>query len=82
VAANGIVTTYGSEKTFIVRNNFNRDGKPDILWRNKTTDDLALWYLNGVNLVSSVIEYIKAYRWFGRAGQNRLKLVKPFFLKA
>jgi hypothetical protein len=31
---------------------FNRDGNPDILWRNQTTGEVVLWYMNGGNPVS------------------------------
>jgi hypothetical protein len=27
---------------------FNGDGKPDLLWRNKTTGQVVVWYMNGV----------------------------------
>jgi len=27
---------------------FNNDGNPDILWRNKSTGDDYVWYMNGV----------------------------------
>jgi hypothetical protein len=33
---------------------FNGDGKPDFLWRHKTTGELAAWYMNGVNFISPV----------------------------
>jgi bacillolysin len=29
------------------RADFNKDGNPDLLWRNKTTGDNLLWYMNG-----------------------------------
>jgi len=32
----------------------NGDGKTDILWRHKTTGELAAWYMNGVNFISPV----------------------------
>ena len=33
---------------------FNGDGKTDILWRHKTTGELAAWYMNGVSFISPV----------------------------
>ena len=30
---------------------FNGDGKPDILWRNTSTGQNAVWYMNGVTLI-------------------------------
>ncbi|MEA2934458.1 MAG: hypothetical protein QOD74_1104 [Variibacter sp.] len=32
---------------------YNRDGKADILWRNTDTGDVAIWLTNGTALVSS-----------------------------
>jgi FtsP/CotA-like multicopper oxidase with cupredoxin domain len=34
--------------------NFNGDGNADILWRNRATGDVVVWYLNGSGVVSSV----------------------------
>ena len=34
-------------------NDLNGDGNTDILWRHKTTGELAAWYMNGVNFISS-----------------------------
>jgi hypothetical protein len=31
---------------------FNSDGKPDILWRHKTTGAIYVWYMNGISLIS------------------------------
>src|SRR5207244_3101655 len=31
---------------------FNADGKPDILWHNTQTGDVAVWLLNGTQFVS------------------------------
>ena len=33
---------------------FDRDGNLDILWRNQSTGDVAIWKMNGTNFVSSV----------------------------
>jgi hypothetical protein len=32
---------------------FDRDGKTDVLFQNQATGDLALWFMDGVNLVSA-----------------------------
>jgi hypothetical protein len=32
---------------------FNNDGKPDILWRNYTTGENHIWYMNGVTRTST-----------------------------
>src|SRR5207247_1267709 len=32
---------------------FDGDGKGDILWRNTTTGDVALWLMNGATITSS-----------------------------
>ncbi len=31
---------------------FNGDGCPDILWRNQTTGDVAVWYMHGNTLAA------------------------------
>ncbi len=31
---------------------FDRDGDPDILWRNQASGEIALWYMNGASPVS------------------------------
>src|ERR1035438_4750220 len=30
---------------------FNGDGKTDIVWRNTTTGDDAIWYMNGTTVI-------------------------------
>ena len=30
---------------------FNSDGKPDILWRNTSTGQNGVWYMDGVNVI-------------------------------
>ena len=32
---------------------FNADGKPDILWRNQSTGQLYVWFMNGITLSSA-----------------------------
>jgi hypothetical protein len=39
---------------------FNGDGKPDILWRNNTTGQKLVWYLNGVSRIGSAVEVLPA----------------------
>ena len=36
-----------------VKGDFNNDGKTDILWRNTSTGQNAVWYMNGVTLIGS-----------------------------
>ncbi|MBD2021059.1 FG-GAP repeat protein, partial [Leptolyngbya sp. FACHB-36] len=44
---------------------FNRDGKPDLLWRNYATGDNAVWILDGVNQVSGdIILSFSDLSWF------------------
>jgi hypothetical protein len=33
-------------------NDFNADGKPDILWRHSASGENVLWFMNGANLVT------------------------------
>jgi hypothetical protein len=32
---------------------FNRDNKPDFLWQHRDTRDVAVWFMDGLNLISS-----------------------------
>jgi hypothetical protein len=32
---------------------FNGDGKGDILWRDSNTGTVAIWFMNGVQILSS-----------------------------
>ena len=32
---------------------FNGDGKSDILWRNTTTGETAIWFMNGLQIAST-----------------------------
>ncbi len=34
---------------------FNRDGKPDLVWRNRTTGQNVVWYLDGVTFLSQAL---------------------------
>ncbi|MBP7867145.1 MAG: FG-GAP repeat protein [Acidobacteria bacterium] len=42
---------------------FNDDGKTDVLWRNLSTGDTAIWYLNGVTMSSSAFVANVATGW-------------------
>jgi hypothetical protein len=42
---------------------FNGDGKADILWRNATTGDVAIWFMNGLQVSSSAIVANVATTW-------------------
>jgi hypothetical protein len=57
---------------------FNGDGKSDILWRNSTTGQVYIWFMNGTTYPSSgspgsvssdwVIQGVGDYDGSGRAG--------------
>ncbi|NJM69812.1 MAG: hypothetical protein HC862_06065 [Scytonema sp. RU_4_4] len=60
---------------------FSGDGKPDILWRNYSTDETAIWQMNGTTLEQS-ISYPNtlnaAWRLEGQAdftGDNKLDIL-------
>ena len=38
-----------------VKNDFNYDGKRDILWRNTATGENAYWYMDGTNLIAGAV---------------------------
>lgn len=65
VATNSAGTSYGADQSFItssnqpspssgLKNDFNNDGQTDILWRNRQTGQIAVWYMNGITPIGSV----------------------------
>jgi hypothetical protein len=57
-------------------NDFNADGKPDILWRHATVGENVLWYMNGSGLVSGTFltpASLADVRW-GMAGTGDFNL--------
>jgi hypothetical protein len=66
VANNSAGASFGADQSFITNNNqssnsytakvdFNNDGQTDILWRHKSTGQLAVWYLNGITFTGSAV---------------------------
>jgi len=55
VSASYLVPTSVNDRRWQIARlaDFNGDGKVDILWRNQTTGDLLVWYMNGITRVSS-----------------------------
>ena len=56
-AGTGIASIYASLTVeFLpagtILSDFDRDGDPDILWRNQATGEIALWYMNGASPVA------------------------------
>ena len=78
----GTVTTAGSyldPRSFSDTNwqiratvDFNKDGKPDILWHHQKTGDLYVWFLNGVHTVSGA--YLTPSRFADTKWQLRATL--------
>jgi len=48
-----IVNLQGEIPMPMVENDFNSDGQPDILWRHTTTGQNNVWYMNGINYIST-----------------------------
>jgi hypothetical protein len=54
---------------------WDRNGKPDLLWQNRTTGGVSVWYMNGISKISS--EWIiqshpdPAWRIVGAADLNK-----------
>jgi hypothetical protein len=48
-----LTTVAGSQWTIVGRADFNNDGKTDILWRNTTTGDNTVWFMDGTSFVSA-----------------------------
>ena len=45
-------TVYDTNFDAVGASDFNNDGKPDILWRNKVTGQNVIWYMNGSSHIS------------------------------
>jgi hypothetical protein len=57
VAANSDGVSKGADQTFrasAASGDFNNDGNTDILWRNKQTGDVAVWYMDGTGNISDI----------------------------
>jgi hypothetical protein len=49
-------TTAGDSASVpMVRADMNADGKPDLVWRNTTTGQVVVWYMDGVNRTTSAV---------------------------
>ena len=47
-------TRFADTRWQLVRvSDFNKDGKPDILWQHPTSGDLYVWYMNGLTAVGA-----------------------------
>jgi YD repeat-containing protein len=60
VATNSKGTTYGADVVFIGgggNTDFNADGKPDLLWSNRSNGNVAIWYMNGNSVMSTEVIY-------------------------
>ncbi|MCY7273332.1 MAG: FG-GAP-like repeat-containing protein [Phormidesmis sp. CAN_BIN44] len=49
----GVTNVTLSTAVSFVKNDFNGDGKSDILWRNPSTGQVAIWEMNGTTLLPS-----------------------------
>ena len=77
-ASSGGIGSVSSDWVIAGVGDFNGEGKSDILWRNSTTGQVYLWFMNGASLASggSVsyvspvwnIEGVGDYDGSGRAG--------------
>jgi hypothetical protein len=57
VVSNLALSTTSNAATLVVRspsNDFNGDGKADLVWQNSMTGESSLWYMNGTVFQSSV----------------------------
>jgi hypothetical protein len=53
VLGGGVLPTVADQNWKLVAvEDFNSDDKPDILWRNTSTGDNYVWYLDGVTVLS------------------------------
>jgi len=54
VSSSSAITSETNQSWKIVgTGDFNNDGKSDILWRNTSTGDNAIWFMNGGTVSSS-----------------------------
>jgi hypothetical protein len=52
VGENGNAAMVGPPWSVVGSNDFNHDGKPDILWHNGTTGETQIWNMNGSRVMS------------------------------
>jgi hypothetical protein len=62
--ASGASTTFTVDNTFI-KGDFNQDGNPDLIWRNASTGEISLWYMDGINRIGqiAVLPYTVPSEW-------------------
>jgi hypothetical protein len=71
VAINGAGTAYGADQTFRASDSsrdFNNDGNSDILWRDRSSGAVVVWYMNGAGAVSKV-------DWISQNGDTNWEIV-------
>ncbi len=50
---------------------FNKDGNPDILWRNPSTGENLVWYMDGVvRIMNAILPSVAGERWIMMARRN------------
>jgi hypothetical protein len=66
-ATNEVGTAYGADVTFTTGNmkgDFNGDGKTDILWRNTSSGQNAVWFLDGATVTGfAVLDSMTDQTW-------------------
>jgi hypothetical protein len=71
VAINSAGTGYGADQTFRASDSsrdFNNDGNADILWRDKASGAVVVWYMNGAGAASKV-------DWISQNGDTNWEVV-------
>jgi hypothetical protein len=51
---------------------FDGDGKPDILWRNSSTGEVMVWYMNGVTYTAAMLDSVTDQN-MEIAGESKLR---------
>jgi hypothetical protein len=53
ISGTGGVTNVSNVWQVVAAADFNADGRADILWRNASTGDLAIWLMNGTSVIGT-----------------------------